>query len=43
MVARILGADPVAGVDIDVPFPRSSVTRYEFVNLLGLTSNLRRN
>jgi hypothetical protein len=35
------GADPVGGVDIDVSLPESSVPRYQFVNLLGLTSKLR--
>ena len=41
MVALTRGADPVIGVDIDVPFPSSSVPRYETVNLPGLTSKLR--
>jgi hypothetical protein len=41
MVALTRGADPLAGGDIDVPFPRSSVPRYETVNLLGLTLKLR--
>ena len=41
MVARTFEADPEGGYDIDVPFPRNSVSVYEFVNLLCLTMNLR--
>jgi hypothetical protein len=37
-----LGADPRGGVDIDVSFPGTSLTLYEFVSLLCLTPNLRR-
>jgi hypothetical protein len=42
IVARTLGVDLEGGDDIDVSFPQISLLMYEFVNLLCLTSNLRR-
>jgi hypothetical protein len=43
MVARTLGDDSERDIDIDVSFLAGSLTLYEFVNLLCLTSNLRSN